>query len=120
MASSYKESYTSTASLVHLTALPVVQDDTVKNASEIDLGLHAEHKAAVNPWDASEFPDGGLEAWLVLTGAFCCLFCSFGWINCSFCLTRLLECLLTLLIVRRYGDLPRVLSKELSPSVLSE
>jgi hypothetical protein len=26
----------------------------------------------VNPAD---FPDGGLEAWLVVTGAFCCLFC---------------------------------------------
>ncbi|KAG8529254.1 uncharacterized protein KY384_005889 [Bacidia gigantensis] len=26
-------------------------------------------------------PDGGLEAWLVVSGAFACLFCSFGWIN---------------------------------------
>ncbi len=33
--------------------------------------------------DPSSFPDGGLEAWLVVVGAFCCLFCSFGWINCS-------------------------------------
>ncbi|MCJ1482695.1 hypothetical protein MMC06_002861, partial [Schaereria dolodes] len=32
--------------------------------------------------DPSSFPDGGLEAWLVVFGAFCCLFCSFGWINC--------------------------------------
>jgi len=28
-----------------------------------------------------DFPDGGLQAWLVVSGAFCCLFCSFGWIN---------------------------------------
>ncbi|KAF8250049.1 MFS general substrate transporter [Wilcoxina mikolae CBS 423.85] len=27
------------------------------------------------------FPDGGLKAWLCVFGAFCCLFCSFGWIN---------------------------------------
>lgn len=33
----------------------------------------------VNPAD---FPDGGLEAWLVVAGGWCCLFTSFGWINC--------------------------------------
>lgn len=32
--------------------------------------------------DPSTFPDGGLEAWLVVAGAFCGVFCSFGWINC--------------------------------------
>ena len=39
--------------------------------------------AIVNPWDPSQFPDGGMAAWLVVTGAFCCVFCSFGWINCE-------------------------------------
>ncbi|KAL2863151.1 putative MFS monocarboxylate transporter (Mct) [Aspergillus lucknowensis] len=34
------------------------------------------------PWHPSQYPDGGLQAWLVVAGAFCCLFCSFGWINC--------------------------------------
>ena len=33
--------------------------------------------------DPKSFPDGGFEAWLVVAGAFCCLFCSFGWINCE-------------------------------------
>ncbi|KIN01011.1 hypothetical protein OIDMADRAFT_122536 [Oidiodendron maius Zn] len=33
----------------------------------------------INPAD---FPDGGLEANLALLGGWCCLFCSFGWINC--------------------------------------
>ena len=33
------------------------------------------------PMDPSSFPDGGMEAWLVVSGGFACLFCSFGWIN---------------------------------------
>lgn len=33
--------------------------------------------------DPKSFPDGGWEAWLVVSGAFCVLFCSFGWINCE-------------------------------------
>jgi hypothetical protein len=36
------------------------------------------------PWHPSQYPDGGLQAWLVVAGAFCCVFCSFGWINCMF------------------------------------
>lgn len=32
--------------------------------------------------DPKSFPDGGLDAWLCVTGGFCALFCSFGWINC--------------------------------------
>ncbi|KAF2031231.1 MFS general substrate transporter [Setomelanomma holmii] len=38
--------------------------------------------AAVNPWHPSQFPDGGKNAYLCLLGGFCCLFCSFGWLNC--------------------------------------
>ncbi|KAF1841859.1 MFS general substrate transporter [Cucurbitaria berberidis CBS 394.84] len=37
---------------------------------------------AVSPWHPSQFPDGGKDAYLCLLGAACCLFCSFGWINC--------------------------------------
>lgn len=29
-------------------------------------------------------PDGGFQAWRVVLGGFCCMFCSFGWINCKF------------------------------------
>ncbi|KAH8723922.1 major facilitator superfamily domain-containing protein [Phaeosphaeriaceae sp. PMI808] len=35
-----------------------------------------------SPWHPSQYPDGGRDAYLCLLGAFCCLFCSFGWINC--------------------------------------
>jgi hypothetical protein len=30
-----------------------------------------------------DFPDGGFQAWLVVVGGFCAVFCSFGWINCE-------------------------------------
>lgn len=30
----------------------------------------------------ADFPDGGFQAWLVVLGSWCCLFVSFGWINC--------------------------------------
>lgn len=30
----------------------------------------------------SEPPDGGLEAWIIVAGSWCCLFVSFGWITC--------------------------------------
>ena len=33
--------------------------------------------------DPAAFPDGGLQAWLVVLGAFCTVFASFGWINCT-------------------------------------
>lgn len=31
----------------------------------------------------TDFPDGGLQAWLVVIGGFCLVFASFGWINCQ-------------------------------------
>lgn len=34
-----------------------------------------------NP-NPSEPPDGGLEAWIIVAGSWCCLFVSFGWITC--------------------------------------
>ncbi|KAK4937662.1 hypothetical protein LTR10_021735 [Elasticomyces elasticus] len=40
-------------------------------------------KPPYNPWaDPSSFPDGGTQAWLTVLGGFCCLFNSWGWINC--------------------------------------
>jgi MFS family permease len=39
-------------------------------------------QSPVNPYHPSQFPDGGKNAYLCLLGGFCCLFCSFGWLNC--------------------------------------
>lgn len=33
-------------------------------------------------WHPSDFPDGGRQAWLVVFGGWCGLFCTFGFINC--------------------------------------
>lgn len=30
-----------------------------------------------------DYPDGGFEAWMVVVGGFCAIFCGFGWINCE-------------------------------------
>ena len=47
--------------------------------------------AAPSPpaFDPRDNPDGGRDAWLVVLGAFCCMFCSFGWINCELLLPLL-------------------------------
>ncbi len=52
----------------------------------IDLeadGMNKRKSATPSIMSPDAFPDGGLQAWLVVLGAFCCLFCSFGWINCK-------------------------------------
>ncbi|KAJ5917668.1 MFS general substrate transporter [Penicillium verhagenii] len=40
----------------------------------------AEVEAPKPPW-TNDAPDGGLTAWLAVLGAWCALFCTFGWIN---------------------------------------
>ncbi|KAL3459391.1 riboflavin transporter MCH5 [Aspergillus heterothallicus] len=32
--------------------------------------------------DPTDIPDGGLRAWAVVAGSWCCMFASMGWINC--------------------------------------
>ncbi|KZZ97557.1 Major facilitator superfamily domain, general substrate transporter [Moelleriella libera RCEF 2490] len=47
-------------------------------------GRHRDEKADCDGDDGDDgdvFPDGGLEAWLVVLGAWCVSFCSYGWIN---------------------------------------
>ncbi|KAI4109174.1 MAG: hypothetical protein L6R37_000605 [Teloschistes peruensis] len=61
--------------------LPETSDGPPDNVSDVEKG-HAPTKPSFAGIDPSSFPDGGLQAWLAVSGAFCCLFCSFGWINC--------------------------------------
>jgi MFS family permease len=64
-------------------ASSVVPDSEPRAEADLEKGEAAPPPqpvaGGVNPAD---FPDGGLEANLVLLGGWCCLFCSFGWINC--------------------------------------
>ena len=53
------------------------------NVADDEPGLLDVEKAHTGI-DPHAFPDGGLEAWLVVSGAFCCMFCSFGWVNCMY------------------------------------
>lgn len=45
-----------------------------------NLDVEAGGKAPPPPM--GDFPDGGIEAWLVVFGGWCALFCTFGLINC--------------------------------------
>lgn len=43
----------------------------------------APHTPGAAPgFSPADFPDGGLEAWLVVAGGFCALFSTFGLVNC--------------------------------------
>lgn len=69
--------------------LPETSDGPPDNVSDVEKG-HAPTKPSFAGIDPSSFPDGGLQAWLAVSGAFCCLFCSFGWINCRWTVRRTL------------------------------
>ncbi|KAF2501375.1 MFS general substrate transporter [Lophium mytilinum] len=55
-----------------------VEQSTQANSQIVEEGTPDHSK---NPWHPSQFPDGGLEAWGVVAGAACGMFCSFGWLN---------------------------------------
>lgn len=47
-------------------------------ASHHEPANDAEKGTPLGPMHPSQFPDGGLQAWLTVSGAFCALFVSFG------------------------------------------
>lgn len=62
---------------------PESTTQTVRSESPEKTEDTVEENKPVNPWaDPSSFPDGGAKAWLTVAGGACCLFVSFGWINC--------------------------------------
>lgn len=53
------------------------------NAAEADIEKAQPAPPGPPPGMApADFPDGGVEAWLVVFGGWCSLFCTFGLINC--------------------------------------
>ena len=63
-----------------------IMPETADEPAEEDLEQGTKDQAPSKPsmTDPSQFPDGGWEACLVVLGSFCAVFCSFGWINCTF------------------------------------
>lgn len=61
-------------------------DNNESRSSVTVAGSPNEQQPVVNEKEVPPPPDGGLEAWLVVVGAWCTSFCSFGWVNseCSF------------------------------------
>lgn len=65
----------------------VTNDFMPEPESEKEKVTQPDHETALkkeatgpNPDDP---PDGGFQAWLVVVGGFCAVFCGFGWINCE-------------------------------------
>ncbi|KAE8342689.1 hypothetical protein BDV24DRAFT_150283 [Aspergillus arachidicola] len=55
---------------------------TRKDSSSAETCAGNERREKGGTWTAAdEAPDGGLIAWFMVLGAWCVLFCSFGWIN---------------------------------------
>ncbi|KAI9661324.1 MAG: hypothetical protein M1821_009651 [Bathelium mastoideum] len=44
--------------------------------------VSAQRPSVESKTTADDVPDGGLQAWRVVAGSWCCLFASFGWITC--------------------------------------
>lgn len=57
--------------------------DTEAHGTNLEPYSEKTDAAAAGPPAPGPPPDGGSEAWMVVLGAFCGLFVSFGWINCK-------------------------------------
>ncbi|MCJ1319749.1 hypothetical protein MMC15_005085 [Xylographa vitiligo] len=66
----------------HTEANIMPETETQLEHPDVEKGTLEKSSTVISAMDPRSFPDGGLEAWLVVFGGFCCLFCSFGWINC--------------------------------------
>lgn len=60
----------------------ISKNQTREGANSEGAGEKAEGSGQTGPPAyAKDAPDGGMVAWLVVLGAWCTSFCSFGWIN---------------------------------------
>ena len=50
-------------------------------APAVNVGDGNMEKEAPNPLQEMDFPEGGLRAWLAVTGTACSMFCTFGYAN---------------------------------------
>ncbi|KAF2237332.1 MFS general substrate transporter [Viridothelium virens] len=67
---------------VSLPKLPGEATEQANGTDEVGDLEKATPTSAPPAFNPADFPDGGAKAWLVVAGCWCCLFVSFGWINC--------------------------------------
>lgn len=60
---------------------PIAESDTEK---QLPPESEPDSEEAEDLPDFLDIPDGGRAAWLVVLGAWCVSFCSYGWINSAF------------------------------------
>lgn len=60
-----------------------IDEELENEATRRDLEKLETKHTEVSMHHPSQFPDGGLKAWMTVLGGFACLFCSFGWVNCK-------------------------------------
>ncbi|PQE13544.1 monocarboxylate permease protein [Rutstroemia sp. NJR-2017a WRK4] len=62
-----------------------VYDNASESASrpetKVENGSKPPKSAIPTGFNPADFPDGGATAWAVVAGAWCCLFCSWGWVT---------------------------------------
>lgn len=61
-----------------------INQERENEATRQDLEKLETKHTEVSMHHPSQFPDGGLKAWMAVVGGFACLFCSFGWVNCKY------------------------------------
>jgi hypothetical protein len=83
---------------------------------EAGENVAADKEGAAGPpaW-INDAPDGGRDAWLMVLGAWCCSFVSFGWLNSTFCSSSGLKYVLT---SNRRWHLPGILHDRSSEKLL--
>ncbi len=64
----------------------VVSEPTAMTVTEVQRATETSDGAAADnsPNENSATIDGGLTAWMVVLGAWCASFCSYGWINSKY------------------------------------
>ena len=61
------------------------------------------------------FPDGGLQAWAVVAGAFCVLFCTFGYLNAYGCVSSVASTNYLIPDADRQKQIPKLLPNPSAP-----